>query len=306
MLDSYQLQLFLAVVEMGSYTAAARRLHLTQPAVSRQIRQLQQQLGVRLFRRVGRNMRPTHAGERLVETARLILALSQRAEEEMAGLRGEVMGVLRIGGSGTIAWQVLAQLLPAFRSEYPGVGFQLIPCPVVDVEGLLREGQLDMLISELDVVGRQLRSDLLLHMEALLAVPRDEHWGRRKRVPLGKLIDLDLILPAQRTAVRHFLEEKLANKEVFLPSSLRTMEVQDVAAAVPLVAAGLGVALLPHPLLRANSPEVHALILWPGFSWPMYFVHRANPRGRAEEVFGQFVREHGPELLEPIFGPKSS
>lgn len=295
MLDTYQLQVFLAVVEAGSFTAAARRLHLTQPAISRHIHRLQEQLGVRLFRRVGRTMLPTHAGERLVGTARHILALSQRVEEEMAGLRGEMVGTLRVAGSGAAAWHVLSQILAAFRVDYPGIGFQLLPLSPEEAGRALTEGHLDLLLSEEEVPGRKLASDLLVHMETVLVVPMDEHWQHRKRLPLRRLNDVPLILPAQGTPPRRYLEEQLSQREVFLPSSLRALEVQDPGAALPLVVAGLGVALLPRPLVRSNSSSAHMLALWPGFPWPMYLIHRANPIGRVEEAFCQFALQQGLE-----------
>ena len=297
MLDTYQLQVFLAVVQAGSYTAAARRLHLTQPAVSRQIQRLQKQLGVRLFRRVGRGMLPTHAGERLIGTARKILALSQRVEEDLAGLRGEMVGVLRVAGSGAVAWYVLSRLLPAFRLACPGVGFQLLPLSPRDAGQALAEGRLDLLLSEETFLGRKLLCDLLVRMETVLVVPSDEYWKRRKRLPLRNLAKMDLILPARGTPARNFLEEYLVGREILLPDSLRLLEVQDPGAVLPLVAAGLGTALLPRPLLGPGASPVHALTLWPGFAWPLYLIRRANPLGRIEETFCHFALEEGPDLL---------
>src|SRR6266536_2329453 len=98
MLNSIHLQTFLAVVEAGNYSAAAERLHMSQPAVSLHIRALESQLdSVRLFRRVGQQMLLTHAGEDLVESAREMLALSARAEESIRALRGQISGRVLVG-----------------------------------------------------------------------------------------------------------------------------------------------------------------------------------------------------------------
>ncbi|MGB9723322.1 MAG: LysR family transcriptional regulator [Chloroflexia bacterium] len=297
MLDTYQLQVFLAVVETGSYTGAAQRLHLTQPAVSRQVRLLQERLGVRLLRRSGRRMLPTHAGEHLAEVARQVLAMTRQLEQDMALLRGEAAGVLRIGGSGAPAWYALGRLLPAFRAEYPRVEFRLEGWPVEGAGRALREGRLDLLIGEEEVRERGLTCDVLLGMETALVAPADEHWVQRKRLALRKLATLPLILPAAGTPSRRFLEDFLEERGLHLPNTLPALEVVDPGAALPLVANGLGVALLPRSILERVTAPVHLITLWPGFSWPLYLTRRAGPAGRLEELFCTFALERGKNLL---------
>lgn len=297
MLDTYQLQIFMAVVEAGSYTAAAERLHMTQPAVSRHIRLLQGQLGVSLFRRAGRRVVPSVAGERLAAVARQVLTLTRRVEEEMAALRGEIVGVLRVGGSGAPAWHILGRLLPAFRQEAPGVGFHLQPLPSEGVGPALREGRLDLAITEVEVHERGLVCSVLAAMETVLATPALGAWEQRKRVPLRKLADEPLILPASGTPARHFLETHLAVHDIRLPTPVQAFEVDDVGAALLLVAAGLGVALLPRPLLDMAPTQVRGVAPWPGFSWPLHIVRGAGPSGRLAEAFCSFALSKGQGLL---------
>jgi DNA-binding transcriptional LysR family regulator len=297
MLDSYQLQVFMAVIETGSYTAAAQRLHMTQPAVSRHIRLLQGQLGVSLFRRVGRRVVPSLAGERLAGIARQVLALTRRVEEEMASLRGEAIGVLRVGGSGAPAWHVLGRLLPAFRQEAPGVGFRLEALPSAGVGPALREGRLDIAITEEEIRERGLVCNLLTAMETLLAVPQDGAWEQRKRVPVRKLAEAPLVLPAAGSPARHFLEEHLSAHNITLPTPVQALEVDDVGSAIPLVAAGLGVALVPRPLLELAPIHVRGVSPWPGFAWPLYLVRQAGSSGRLDEAFSTFALGEGQSLL---------
>ncbi len=297
MLDTYQLQVFLAVVETASYSLAAQRLHLTQPAVSRQVRLLQERLGVRLLRRSGRRMLPTHAGERLAEVARQVLGLSRQLEQEIALLRGEASGVLRVGGSGAPAWHVLGRLLPAFRAEHPGVGFRLEPWPAEGIGPALREGHLDLGLGEEEVRERRLACDLLLGMETVVVAPADEQWSQRKRLPLRKVTTLPLILPAAGTPARSFLEKYLEEKDIRLTSTLQSLEVPEPGAALPLVAGGMGVAILPRPLVEQSSPTIHLITLWPSFPWPLYLVRRANAAGQLEELFCTFALEKSRILL---------
>ncbi len=293
MLDSYQLQLFLAVIEAGSFTAAAERLHLTQPAISRQMRLLQEQLGVRLFRRVGRRIFPTHAGDRLVEIARQVESLSRRAEEEMAMLQGEAAGVLRIGGSGSPAWQALSRLLPAFRLEFPAVGFQLSALPPGGAAQALRDEHLDLAVQEEPLRERGLECDLLAGTETVLVVPLDEEWQRRKRLPLRKLSEIPLILPSAGTPARRFLDEILAGRGIALAALRPVLEVSDPGAARPLVAAGLGAALLPRSPMETTSAPLHQVTLWPSFSWPLYLIRRSGVAGQLEDLFCRFALEKG-------------
>lgn len=293
MLDSYQLQLFLAVVEAGSFTAAAEQLHLTQPAISRQMRLLQEHLGVRLFRRVGRRLFPTYAGDRLVEAARQLQSLSRQAEEEMAMLQGEAAGILRVGGSGAPAWHVLSRLLPAFRREFPAIGFQLDALPPGGAAQALREEQLDLVVQEEALRERGLECDLLAGIETVLVVPPDEEWQRRKRLPLRKLGDIALILPSTGTPARRFLDELLGGREITLSALKPALEVSDPGAVLPLVTAGLGAALLPRSLVETAPAPLHQVTLWPGFSWPLYLIHRAGEAGRLEDLFCRFALEKG-------------
>jgi DNA-binding transcriptional LysR family regulator len=122
MLNTDHLQTFLAVAETGSFTAAATRLGFTQPAVSQHIKALEAQVGeIRLFRRVGKTMQLTHAGEELLVHARDMLALTARAEEHMLSLRGHVTGRVGIGCAPTTGEHILPALLAAFHSKHPGV-----------------------------------------------------------------------------------------------------------------------------------------------------------------------------------------
>src|SRR5205085_8769185 len=131
MLNTFHLQTFLAVVEAGNYSAAAERLHMSQPAVSQHIRALEEQLdNVRLFRRVGQQMLLTHAGEELVESAREMLALSTRAEENIRALRGQISGRVTLGCTPSSGERLLPPLLAAFRSRFPAISVAVTIAPL--------------------------------------------------------------------------------------------------------------------------------------------------------------------------------
>src|SRR6266540_325764 len=131
MLNTIHLQTFLAVVESGNYSAAAERLHMSQPAVSQHIRALEQHLdNVPLFRRIGQRMALTHAGEELVEVAREMLALSSRAEENIRVLRGQISGRVTVGCTPSSGEQLLSPLLANFRAHFPAIAVTVTMAPL--------------------------------------------------------------------------------------------------------------------------------------------------------------------------------
>src|ERR687884_116433 len=131
MLNTFHLQTFLAVVEAGNYSAAAERLHMSQPAVSQHIRALESQLdSVRLFRRVGQQMLLTHAGEQLVDAAREMLALAQRTEEDIRALRGQVSGRVILGCTPSSGEHFIPSLLALFRTRFPVISVTVIEAPL--------------------------------------------------------------------------------------------------------------------------------------------------------------------------------
>ena len=115
------LRVFTAVVDRGGFSKAAAALHLSQPAVSKAVAQLEREVGLALLERGGRTVRLTEAGAALHGRARELFAVERSAEEELRALRGLEGGVLRIGASTTVATYVLPPLLAAFHAAHPGI-----------------------------------------------------------------------------------------------------------------------------------------------------------------------------------------
>ena len=116
-----QLRYLVTVAEQGSFTQAARRLKLSQPSLSLAIKKLEDEVGQPLFDRLTRRVVPTAAGERMLETARRVLADLDQTACEVRDLKGEVSGTLRIGAIPTIGPFVLPGAIAAFTAQYPGV-----------------------------------------------------------------------------------------------------------------------------------------------------------------------------------------
>ncbi|HMA38374.1 MAG TPA: LysR family transcriptional regulator [Chloroflexia bacterium] len=176
MLNLYQLQMFLAVVDSGSFSAAATQLHVTQPAVSEGVRALEQRLGSRLFDRRGHRAAVTPEGAALIEQARGLLAMAERTEQSILGQRGVISGTLRLATATSAGGPVLAGRLGEFARAHPAVGSTLVvrdPAAVLDG---LRAGEFDV-----GFLGEPARGARLTHLQVatdewVFLVPPGHPW----------------------------------------------------------------------------------------------------------------------------------
>ncbi len=246
MLNTVHLYTFLTVVELGTYSAAAERLHLTQPAVSQQIGLLEKQLGaVRLFRRVAQRMVLTHAGEELLAPAREIVALAERTEEALLSLRGQVTGRVTLACTPASGERILPAVLAAFRSRWPAVELILTVGPADQVLLWLESGQAQ--IGWLDEPQRR-RGWESIHVgrEGLVCCVAPQHpWLNEDPITLGMLREQPLILPRYGTMMRRVLDDSL--RRAGLPASELTvaLECESVTATIAAIQAGLGIGFVP-------------------------------------------------------------
>ncbi|HRC75495.1 MAG TPA: LysR family transcriptional regulator, partial [Kouleothrix sp.] len=195
MLNTIHLQTFLAVVEAGNYSAAAERLHMSQPAVSQHIRALEDQLDhVRLFRRVGQQMMLTHAGEDLVISAREMLALSARAEESIRALRGQVSGRVVVGCTPSSGEVLLPTLLREFHARFPAIAVTVTVAPIETLLEWLEDHQAQILLAEEQQRRRGWETLLLGSERVALLAPRGHALLQQEQAPPGLLREHPLVL----------------------------------------------------------------------------------------------------------------
>jgi DNA-binding transcriptional LysR family regulator len=176
MLNLYQLQFFVAVAEAGSYSEAARRLHITQPAVSMSVAALEKALGDRLFHRRGRRMELTPLGQQLLAPARQLLALAAQTELAIQAGHGVVAGRLRLGSATSAGALDLARRLGTFSAVHPQIEITLrtdLPAALLIA---LRAGELDAVLLGERVRGRSLDHRLLHTDEWVFVVPPTHPW----------------------------------------------------------------------------------------------------------------------------------
>lgn len=290
MLSTDHLQTFLAVAETGSFTAAATRLGFTQPAVSQHIKLLETQVGeVRLFRRVGKSMQLTHAGEELLGFAREVVGSAERAEQHMLSLRGHVTGRVGIGCAPSIGERVLPALLAALHGRHPGVQF------AVDV-GLserlliwLGNGQVQAVL--VDEHPRRRAYDVLeLGAESIVCVAGRGHaLLRQASVSITALLESALILPQRGMALRRLIED-LFRRQGVTPVSQVVLETDSTAVALQAAIEGLGVAFVP----RSRVPKTRdiGIVAIDGLpvAQPWYLVRlRSSAANRAVDELWEYA-----------------
>ena len=247
MLNTIHLQTFLAVVEAGNYSAAAERLHMSQPAVSQHIRALESQLdNVRLFRRVGQHMLLTHAGEDLVESAREMLALSARAEESIRALRGQISGRVALGCTPSSGETLLPPLLAAFRARFPAITVAISIAPIEVLLEQLENHQLHVLLLEEQQRRRGWEAQLLGTERLVLIAPRGHALLQQEQAPPGMLRDQQLVLPRTGTPLRRIIEDGLRRRGIGAADIHVALEADGAALTIQAVRAGLGLAFVPQ------------------------------------------------------------
>lgn len=294
-----QLRAFAATARDGGITRAAERLHLTPSALSMLIRTLEEELAVRLFDRTGRRMELTAAGHALLPRAERAFADLDDAFEEARRAGDGREGALTLATSPLLAAEPLPRLIADFGALHPGIRVSLMDVGVEAVAEAVRRGRADLGICTADGESAGLEALPLFQDRMLLACPADHALARRRAVRWRELAAEPLVLMREGTGLRELVER------TFESLGERVVPVQQVAhvgTAVGLVAAGLGLGVLPaYALARARVTGVTAVPL----TEPV--VHRdivaLVPAGRslsgAGEAFLAFLRRSLTEEAGP-------
>jgi len=259
-LETRDLRLVQAIAQAGGATQAARHLHLSQSAVSHQLRGLEERLGVELFRRQGRRLCITSAGEKLVELAGQVLQPLLLAELELRRGSFRERPKLRMATQCYTAYHWLPGVLQALMTEHPEVELVLQGDVVGDAGELLRDDQVDVVLCVIPPNKGAFQSVALFRDELILAVPRGHALGRKKYVEGSDLADETLIQNNVSTLVRDHLKQVLFGEHGRVKRLLRLPVTE---AVLDLVEAGMGVSILPGFTLgaRAHRGDVQAVRL---------------------------------------------
>lgn len=300
MLNTLHLRTFLAVVEAGNYTAAAEHLHMSQPAVSMHIRSLEEQLGdVRLFRRVGQRMVPTHAGEELLNGARDLVTLSERTEQNIRALRGQVTGRVIIGCTPSSGEYLLPPLLSVFLIQFPQVIIEIRVAPCDVLLDALTEQQVSVLLIEEQYRRRGWESQLLGSENLVLLAPMGYPILQHTQVPPGMLREHPLILPGSSSPLRRTIEDGLRRRGVSATDLHVAIETDSVAMMLHGVQNAMGLAFVPAsripPTCDLGRVELTGTPLQQ--EWHVLRTRERNAPPAVQEIFTFFTSPTALALL---------
>lgn len=254
-----QLKAFAAIAETHTFTAAAQRQHVTQAAISMQIRQLENEVGIPLFVRTPRRVVLTEAGERLLDRAQVILREHDAALAELAELAGAERGRLRLGtASAMVSADPLPSILAELRRRHPQAEISVVAGTSEELVRRITAGDIDMAFVSLPVEARNVETEALSR-DQLVAIASPSHrLARQNVVSAFALAGEKLILGERGGNTRRLIDEFFA--EAGLKPAV-AMELSRQAAIKNMVAADMGVGIVP---LRTAREEVASgkLVRW--------------------------------------------
>lgn len=259
-MDLKQIESFVRVAELGSFTRAAAALGMAQPLLSRHVRQLEVEMRQTFLLRNGRGVTLTDAGLVLLAHGRGILHQVALAREELGSVRGALAGRVSIGLPPSLSKLITVPLTREFQRRLPDAQLTLTEgFSVVMYEGL-RSGRLDMAVlyntpHSPDTETRLLQREALVLISSRPSVQRHKVPPLKSRMPLSALADLPLIVPSRPNAFRLLIDTELARLNA-RPQIV--LEVDGLNAILDLVREGLGFAVLP-PYTLSNYPKPHNL-----------------------------------------------
>jgi DNA-binding transcriptional LysR family regulator len=274
-----------AVARHGSFTKAAEELYLAQSAISQQIRRLEAELGVEVFRRTSRRVELTAEGRVILGYAQRVLAEVDGLQSELEELTGLLRGQLRIGGVYPTGPYDLFGMLADFRAAHPGVAIHMVEDTQDGVLAALEADELDCAFSALnpDALGNEFAATLLWEDEIVVAVPPGHRLGARQQVTFEELAAEDLIAYRENSALRRRLEGTMEERGL-KPSN--AFVCTEMAAVRGLASKGLGVAVMPRSVAEQPGPPIELRPIGPErLTWPIALVWRAarrqSPAGKA-------------------------
>ena len=254
-----QLRAFIAIAESGTFTAGALRVHVTQAAISMQIRQLENELGARLFIRAPRRVILTEAGEHLLERARHILREHDAAQDEIAELAGAERGRLRIGSaSAGISSDPLPTILKELHKQHSGAEVSVTSGTSDTLVHQILAGELDLALVSLPVAARNIQTEKL-NEDQLVAIASPRHrLAKQRTVSAYTLAGEKLILGERGGNTRRLIDQFFAQAGVTLTVS---MELSRQAAIRRMVEEDMGVGIVPLKSVR-EEVERGRLVRW--------------------------------------------
>lgn len=284
------LRYFMALADEGNFGRAARRAHISQPPLTRQIRQLEEEFGTRLFERTPKGVELTEAGRLFREEAMKILALAQlAAEKTRMAARGE-LGRLDVGIFGSAVLNVIPRLILEFRRRYPAVEVHLHNMTRPEQIEALQEGRLTVGFVRVFPDAPAMAVETVLKERLMVAINRDNDLSRHREIALRAFVDQPLILfpSSPRPSLGDHIVA-LCNREGFTPRVVQ--EVEDVVTSIALVSSGFGICVVPECATSLRLPRVVYRPLKGSEQIELACAFRPDDRSPILQAFLEVVRQ---------------
>ncbi|UJF29004.1 LysR family transcriptional regulator [Kaistella sp. 97-N-M2] len=213
----YRLKVFYTVASRLSFTKAANELSISQPAVTKHIKEIENHLNTKLFSRNGTTIQLTESGKTLLKYAEKIRNLYRDLEFDISQLNKEQKGKLKIGASTTIAQYILPEILAKFNAYYKEIAIELVTHNTEDISNLLKNGQIDLGIVEGESRSSYFDYEIFKPDEIVLVCKADHPWAN-KTLKLKDLYTIDLVSREQGSGTQEFIENQLKKNKIDLKS----------------------------------------------------------------------------------------
>jgi DNA-binding transcriptional LysR family regulator len=296
-----QLRIFVSAARQSSFAKAADEMHLTAPAVSMQMRDLEDDLGITLFAKKGRGVSLTSAGEYFLVYARRVLSALREAEDMMTKLKGIETGHLNIGLVSTAKY-LLPRLLVAFRKEHPGIQVVIQVRNRDQLAVLLRDGEIDLAIMGRPPKELDTRAEFFApHPHAFIAAP-DHPLVHEPIITMTQLDQQEMLIREEGSGTRAVME-RFFEEHRFRPFS--TIEMSSNETIKQAVMAGLGISFVSLHTIGLEAHHGVLKVLRVEKTPVMRLWHVVNLSNRtmslAAEAFRYFILERANELMNEMF-----
>jgi DNA-binding transcriptional LysR family regulator len=249
-MDLRQLEIVRRVAETGSFTAAARAMNVSQSAISRQVLQLEEELGEPVCLRLGRKVRLTAAGQSLLDLSRRVLADIQDTTRGIRDEQEAPSGILHLGGGMTVCLHVFPALLKEFRRRQPRIDVKLTTGPTAQLLERIRSGALDAGLLTLPVEGADLVQVPVMREELLLVLYPSHKLAGKRRITPKDVQKQSWVLFERGSSTRQVIDEMFQSHGIH-PRIV--METENVEILKALTMIGMGLTILPYQSLAREA-----------------------------------------------------
>ena len=291
-MDIRQLKYFVSTVQLGSVVAAAEAHFVTQPAISAQLKRLEETVGEKLLIRRGRRLVPTPTGETIVRHAEAVIASMAALEQSVSGMKALESGHLRLGTIDAASVYVLPDIYRDFHSKYPQVRIEVAVGDTRHLIAELQGGHIELATTTMPIEEAGLHSFPVYREELVPVAARAHEVAKKRSATLQHINDTGVIAYPARASTRRIIDDVFAEHAVVLRP---TMEISSPEAMKRLTQAGLGVSILPRPVVAPELGQKELVeVKVPGvtFERVIGMVHRDPEHlSPAARVFLEMVRD---------------